>query len=229
MVGRGQLSALRKGLFVVGLVGATLLVGVDEVCAEELDASTSTAAFAGPEPSAPRTVERRLFTKQGRFHLRAGGAYWAREDFWISPGLTAELGYAPLEWLAVDLSSTVFFSELDAAARDLRVEQGLLPDAQQPILRLVIGPRWSFAYGKILIEGTETVLHLDASLVLRMGAMFTDRAVNFGGDVGLAFQVSLDEGWFAWGEIAGWIGFEERQSSSLAAGPLGSLGLGVQL
>lgn len=181
------------------------------------------------EPKARRTVENRAFRKAGRLHLRLGGTYLAREDFWRSPGLTGEVGYQLLEVLGVDLSSTVYFSTLEAAARDLRVEQGLLPDAQQPILRLALGPRWAFAYGKILLEGTPVVLHLDASLLLRLGAMVTDRGVNFGGDLGLAVQVGFEERWLVWAEVAAWVGFEDRQSSSVAGGPMASLGVGVQL
>lgn len=192
-------------------------------------ADTSTGAEGGLEPAARQTVQARLFTKAGRLHLRLGGSYLAREDFWISPGLTAELGFHFIEQLGLDLSSTLYFSTLDAAARDLRASQGLLPDAQQPILRVALGPRWSFAYGKLLIEDAGLVVHLDASLLLRLGTMVTDRGVNFGGDVALAVQAQLGERWLVWAELSGWVGYEERESSSVSAGPAGALGVGVQL
>lgn len=192
-------------------------------------AQTSSTATGAPEPKARATIESRSFQKEGRWHLRAGGSYLALEDFWISPGVSAELGYYPWESLGVDTSATLYFSTLTEGARELRGTQGLLPDAGQPLARLVVGPRWSFAYGKFLLEGTSSVLHFDMSLLLRLGVLVTDQNANFGGDIALAIQVGFEQRWLLWAEIGGWVGSDSGRRSGLSVGPAGTLGVGVQL
>ncbi|MEL6184586.1 MAG: hypothetical protein AAFU79_08185 [Myxococcota bacterium] len=193
----------------------------------ELAVTSSVAA--GDKDSMPRaTVEARTFSKAGRFLFRAGAVYWAREDFWISPGFTLEGGYHFDERWGVDLSSSLYLSTLDAAARELRERDGVLPDAQQPILRVAAGPRYAFGYGKLLLEDLAIVLHFDLSLALRAGVLLTDQALNPGGELGLALQVSSGS-FLVWVELGGWLGYEERSGGALAGGPYGAGGVGLRL
>lgn len=191
------------------------------------ETSSSTSGRLEPEPTA--TVERRRFSKGGRVLLKVGAAYLAREDFWISPGVAAEGSYHFDETWGLDLSVTAYASTLDAAARQLRVEQGLLPDAQQPILRAVVGPRWAFAYGKVLLEALGTVVHFDAALSARLGVMVTNETVNPGGEINLAVQAWVEPAFLIWGEGGAWVGYEDRNTSVLSGGPRGVLGFGVRL
>ena len=190
--------------------------------------ATSTTAAGEVDPYPQAMVEVRAFEKTGRYLLRVGVVYWAREDFWISPGLTLEGGYHFDERWAVDLSSSLYLSTLDAAARELREREGVLPDAQQPILRLAVGPRYAFGYGKLLLEDLAVVLHFDVSLAVRAGALMTDQALNPGGELALAVQVSCGR-FLAWFEFGGWLGYEERSAGALVGGPYGAGGVGVRL
>ena len=193
-------------------------------------ARTATAAAPRPDPGPDATIQRRLFVKRSRLHLRAGATYLAREDFWLSPGVTVDATYHPSEALGVELSSSVYFSVLEAGAASLRRQTGLLPDAEQPILRIAAGPRWSFAYGKIQLEAVEgPILHFDLGASLRLGGLLTDRRFNPGGDLALSAQLGLGRRWLAWIEISGWVSYEDRASGILHFGPAGSLGAGVRL
>lgn len=189
-------------------------------------AATSTLAAAAPESAVRARVENRLFQKSERVFVRLGLTYLAREDYWLSPGLTLEGGYAFSEQWALDASASVWASTLEASAKQLREQYGLLPDAQQPIARIVVGPRFSWAYGKMLIEELGWVLHFDLSVMLRVGGMITDQTFNPGGDLGLALQVGLDRNLIVFAEVAGWLGYEERTSGALSGGPHATVGLG---
>lgn len=192
-------------------------------------AQTSTQAEGTLEPPPQQRVQRRRFRRGGHVFVRVGAAYLAREDFWISPGVAAEGSYHFDESWALDLSVSAYLSTLDAAARQLRVQQGLLPDTQQPILRAVIGPRWAFAYGKVLIEALGDVVHFDAALAVRLGVLGTNEAVNPGGELALAVQVWVEPMFVVWAEGGAWLGYEERSTEDFAGGPRAALGVGLRL
>ncbi len=188
---------------------------------------TSSAPFSEAPPI--HRVENRLFSKEGRFHARLGFSYFSRGDFYRNPGLAGEVSWYPLEQVGIDLAATGFFSSLGGAATTLRRTTGLLPDAQQPVLRLVTGPRFSFAYGKVLLESLDLVAHFDFSTALHLGVLLTDQKINPGGELSLAFQLGLGPRLLAWLE-AGWFGsYEKRTMTSFSGGVFGTLGLGVRL
>lgn len=189
---------------------------------------TSTAVSEHGEPAPRYAVEARAFSKASRAFVRVGGIYLAREDFWISPGLTLEGGYHFDERWGIDVSSSLYFSTLDAAARQLREQQGFLPEAQQPILRLMAGPRYAFGYGKLLVEDLGVVLHFDLSLALRAGVLVTNRSTNPGGELALAVQVGLGT-FLVWLELGAGLGYEDRSTGALVGGPHGAGGFGLRL
>jgi hypothetical protein len=194
-------------------------------------ALTGTSSVAEPPvPELGHLVEHRAFEKAGRFSARAGVSWLSRNDLRSNPGLSLDLGWYASESLSVEfLSATAFFSELDSTAEALRRSTGLLPDSQKPLARLTTGGRFSFAYGKLLIEDADAVVHLDASGAAHLGVLVTDVAPNASADLDLAFQVGLGARLLFWIE-GGWlISYERRTTTSFSSGFLASAGFGVLL
>lgn len=192
---------------------------------------TGTSSIAvPPEPSPTHRVDRRTFLKDSRFVLRSGFSYLSRGDYYSNPGVGLDLAYYPAESLGVDIiSANVFFSSLGPTARALRESTGLLPDSQRPYARIATGGRLAFAYGKVLIEELDVVLHLDLSAAAHAGVLITDQTANFGGDFGLAFQAHAHKNLLVWIEGLYVMSYERRTASSFASGPMITLGFGYLL
>jgi hypothetical protein len=188
---------------------------------------TSTAPISGDEPGG--RIELRVFQKEGHVIVRAGFNYLARADFYTNPGVSLDVAWYPWEFLDFELSGTGYFSQLTGTAAALRKTTGLVPDSQKPLARAMGGARFAFAYGKLLIEALDTVVHADAGVSLHLGVLITDEAVNFGGDVSLGVQVVALERLLFWVE-GGWLAsYEKRSSSRFASGLSTSIGIGVLL
>ena len=189
---------------------------------------TSTAPVA--EPAVAYRVERRFFEKTERFVVKSGFSYLSRGDFYENPGISLDFSWYPLEFVAIDfVSATMFFSQLGSTATSLRETFGILPDSQKPLARITAGGRFAFAYGKVLIEEVGAVVHLDASIGLHLGALVTEDAVNFGGDIGLAFQAAVFSRFLVWLDVSWFGSHEARTSSSFSSGPIGTIGVGLVL
>lgn len=214
---------------VVGLRGAALvavLAAVPGLAAAQT--TTSTAAEERPDGTPLARVEARRFPHDGRVFVRAGFAWWSRDDLRTNPGITAEATWYLGESFGVDLLSvTTYFSQLAASAEALRRETGLLPDSQKPLVRIMTGARWGFAYGKILLEDAGVVLHLDASVRAHLGVVVTDSAPNPGGDLGLTLQLRIHDRALVWMDGAWLATYESRVGTSFASGL--QLGTGVGL
>src|SRR5688572_9851452 len=188
---------------------------------------TSTAPVGGEDPSG--RIELRVFQKEGHVIVRAGFTYLARADFYTNPGVSLDVAWYPWEFLDFELSGSAYFAQLTNTAEALRKTTGLLPDSQKPLARAMGGARFAFAYGKLLIEALDTVVHADAGLSLHLGVFITDEAVNFGGDLLLGVQVVAFERLLIWVE-GGWLGsYERRSTSSFASGLSTSIGIGLLL
>ena len=183
-----------------------------------------------PSSVVHRRVERRMFRKDGHVVARTAFSYLARGDFYNNPGVSLAVAWYVDESLALDLlSSTVFFASLDGAAESIRRSQGFLPDSQKPIVRATTGVRYAFAYGKLLLESLDWVVHLDAGVSGHAGLFITDQAPNPGGDVMLDTQVLIHSRFLAIAEV-GWVfSFEDRTESKFASGILLSVGFGLVL
>lgn len=189
---------------------------------------TGTSTSPLPEVGVTHRLERRRFEKRGRFITRAGLSYLSRGDFYSNPGVSAEVAWYPEENIGLDLvSTTIYFSTLNSTAEALRKSTGLLPDSQKPVARITTGARLAFAYGKLLIEALDTVIHFDASLDAHLGVLITSETANAGGDLGLSFQVVTWDRLLVWMSVSYFASYEKRTSSNLAGGPQGSLGAGV--
>lgn len=218
---------MRPLLFILLLSPAAALAQEEDPPVAWEVTGTSTAPIAGDDPTA--RLELRLFQKQGRFIVRTGFTYLARADFYTNPGVTLDVAWYPWEFLDFELSGSFFFSQLTGTAEALRKTTGLLPDAQRPIGTAMGGARYAFAYGKLLIESLDTVVHADAGLSLHLGVLITDEAVNFGGDLSLGFQVVAFDRLLVWLE-AGWLAsYERRSTSRFASGLEASIGVGLLL
>jgi hypothetical protein len=188
---------------------------------------TSTLPVGGEDPTG--RVELRVFQKEGHVIVRTGFTYLARADFYTNPGVSVDVAWYPWEFLDFELTGSYFFSELTSTAEALRKTTGLLPDSQRPRATAMGGARFAFAYGKLLIEWLETVVHADAGISLHAGVLITDDAVNFAGDVSLGVQVVAFERLLVFLE-AGWLaGYEERSTTSFASGLETSIGIGLLL
>ncbi len=188
---------------------------------------TSTTPLGGD--GATGRLELRVFQKEGHVIVRTGFTYLARADFYTNPGVSLDVAWYPWEFLDFELSGSAFFSRLTGTAEALRKTTGLLPDSQKPIARAMGGARFAFAYGKLLIEQLETVVHADLGLSLHLGVLITDQAVNFGGDVSLGVQVVAFERLLVWLE-GGWLGsYENRSTTRFASGLETSIGIGLLL
>jgi hypothetical protein len=188
---------------------------------------TSTVPIDGEEPST--RLELRVFQKEDHVIVRAGFSYLARADFYTNPGVSLDVAWYPWEFLDFELSGTYYFSQLTGTAEALRKTTGLLPDSQKPIARAMGGARFAFAYGKLLIEWLETVIHADAGISLHLGVLITDDAVNFGGDLMLGVQVVAFERLLIFIE-GGWLAsYEKRSTSSFASGLATTIGIGLLL
>jgi hypothetical protein len=191
----------------------------------EITGTSSITAIVEPAPQ--HRLEYRRFQKNGRLLARAGFSYLSRGDYYTNPGITVEASYYPAEMVALDVvSATVFFSQLGATADALRRQTGLLPDAQRPRFRLMSGARFAFAYGKLLIEELDAVIHLDANITAHVGGLFTDQTLNAAGDLGLAFQALVADRMVLAVEATYFISYEQRSASSVASGPMGTIALG---
>jgi hypothetical protein len=190
---------------------------------------TGTSSLAEPPSSeVAHRVEHRVLEKDGKVAIRAGFSWLARNDMRDNPGLSVDVAWHPAEALALELfSGTVFFSSLSDTADALRRSTGLLPDSQKPLARLTTGARWSFAYGKLLVEAADQVLHFDASFAAHAGALVTDVSPNVAGDLDLALQVGLGPALLIWAEGGWFASFEQRTRSSFSSGFLATIGLGL--
>ncbi|MCB9646056.1 MAG: hypothetical protein H6730_05570 [Deltaproteobacteria bacterium] len=192
-------------------------------------ALTGTASQPLSDPAPDHRVEHRRFVKQGRGVVRAGFSYLSRGDLYTNPGVALEGTWYPFEWLGVDLAGTVFFSRLGSTAANLRTQTGLLPDAQRLRGRAAVGGRFAFAYGKLLVEALDTVVHMDANLHLHLGVMITERTANFAGDAGLSVQVMAYERALVWADASWVMGYEDRKEGDFMGGLMGTLGVGWRL
>jgi hypothetical protein len=191
--------------------------------------TTGTSSVADvPDAGTGYRVERRAFQKKQHLVFRSGFSYLARGDFYANPGIGVDVAYYPEEALGIDIfSGTFFFSSLTSAAAEVRRDTGLLPDSQKPIARITTGARLAFAYGKLFMEAFDTVIHLDASFALHVGALVTDQAPNLGGDLGLALQIAAYSRFIVWTEGAYFLSYERRTTSSFASGLLVTIGVGL--
>lgn len=204
------------------------LVAGPALAQEPAPVATSSAAAPRPDGTPLARVEARRFPHDGRVFVRAGFAWWSRDDLRTNPGVTAEATWYVSETVGLDLlSATAYFSQLADSAAALRRETGLLPDSQKPLVRAMVGARWGFAYGKILLESWGAVLHLDASARAHLGLVITDTAPNPGGDLGLTVQLRVHDRALVWIDGSWLATYESRAGTSFASGL--QLGTGVGL
>jgi hypothetical protein len=141
--------------------------------------------------------------------------------------VSLDVTFHPFETLGLDLiSATGFFSKLGSTAAALRTTTGLLPDSQRPYARVASGARYAFAYGKLLVESIDLVVHMDASLSAHLGVFVTDRAANPGGDLGLTLQALVGARTLIFLDARFWVGYEDRETTALAGGPMATVGAG---
>ncbi|HSS37520.1 MAG TPA: hypothetical protein VLT58_02010 [Polyangia bacterium] len=180
-----------------------------------------------PRPQPVARVQARFAEKAHRLLLFGGAEYLARGDFYISPGLRLGGDYYFLESLAVELQLSHYWSSLNGAAEQVAATLGALPDSRPPTWLGLLGARYSLGYGKILVGGVNSVIHLEPQAFAHVGIHDYGGDVQPSGDVGLGLLVFLTPRVFARIDAALTLDRESRSDTNIAAwGFLPALTLG---
>jgi hypothetical protein len=139
-----------------------------------------------PRPLVQDRLQNRYTTKAHRLQVYGGASYFARNDFYVSPGLEVGAGYALWEWLGFELQLSRFWSILSGGASEVRQMYGVVPDSEAPRWLLRAGGRLSAGYGKVLV-GRDRVIHLEPQLFVHAGPHFAEGSVGFVSDAGISF------------------------------------------
>ncbi|MCG8416683.1 MAG: hypothetical protein MJE77_01915 [Proteobacteria bacterium] len=132
----------------------------------------ATAASADQPP----TFQRRYAAKTGTFHANLIAATHLRNDFYNSYGIGVSAGYYPVERWGVELQFIGLRTRLNDAARNIKEQTGLTPDARPQQLMATAGARMSLGYGKVLLPG-DFLVHFDPQVVVQSGIAVADRRI----------------------------------------------------
>ncbi len=122
------------------------------------------------------TVQHRFATKAGQPAFYLLGMTHARNDLYTTFGVALDTSYYFNESIGIELRLAVLRTRLSDAAKNLREQTGLTPDAWPQNYLTTAGLRYSFGYGKILMFD-KFVVHFDPQLVFHAGTTFADGRV----------------------------------------------------
>lgn len=178
-----------------------------------------------PRPQPAARVQARFAQKVHRVLLFAGGEYLSRGDFYNSPGVRLGATYYFLESLAGEVQLSRYWSSLNDSARQVLQMEGLLPDSRPPTWLGLMGARYSFGYGKILVGGG--VIHLEPQVFAHVGMHDYGGDVQPTGDAGLGLLVFLTTRLFTRVDVAVTLDRESRSNQAIAVwGALPALTVG---
>jgi hypothetical protein len=137
----------------------------------------------------PTMVEERALQKARTVTLSAQLTWLDRFDLRASPGAGLVLTHYFNEWFGIDyLSGFAFYTFDTPTAVAIRQQTGLEIDHGRPYGLATAGARVAFAYGKMLFEGTRTVIHFAPEASVHVGGLITDRGLRFAFDAGLGVR-----------------------------------------
>jgi hypothetical protein len=139
------------------------------------------------------TVEERVYDAQRTVQLSAGAVWLSRFDLQASPGVSLTLSHYLSRSFALDYLSGAAFVTFDLPqAAAIKNATGYVSDREAPRALVGIGGRYAFAYGKMLLENTETVVRFVPEIALHIGAMITTQpAVHPAFDASLGLKILL--------------------------------------
>jgi len=144
--------------------------------------------FALMLPSA--TVEQREMENARSVHISVGGVWLSRFDLQSSPGVNLAVTHYLNRSLAIDyVNASYFFTYEQPQAIAIREATGYQSNREWPRLLVGIGGRYAFAYGKMLIEASSTVLHFVPEISAHVGGMITHTALRPAFDLGLGLRI----------------------------------------
>lgn len=126
-----------------------------------------------------------------------GFEYFARGDFFTSPGARAGVAYYPIEALGLEALGSHYWSSLDGDGQRIRDMLGALPDSHAPGWLMLAGARYSIGYGKVLVSGLGAAIHFEPQVFVHGGVHDHSGDVGPSADVGLGFLVFLTPRVFA--------------------------------
>ena len=166
-------------------------------------------------------MQSRYAQKAGRALLYGGVEYLARGDFFISPGVRLGLAYYLLEPLALEVQVSHYWSTLNGEAQRIREMLGAIPDSHAPGWLMLAGARYSIGYGKLLVGGMGTAIHLEPQAFVHLGGHVHDGDKGFSSDAGLGLLVYLTPDLFTRIDVA--LVFEREQRSGTPVSVWGAL------
>ncbi len=183
-----------------------------------------------PRPEAAVRVQQRFVLKAKQVQIFGGFEYLSRGDFYNSPGLRIGATYYVLESLGLEALLAYDWSSLDATAKQVKTNTGLLPDSHPPGWRAMVGARYSIGYGKLMVGGLGGVFHFEPQAFLHGGIHDNGGEIGPSTDAGLSFLVFLTPRFFARVDAAVTLDFESRSGTTIGVwGALPALSAGGTL
>jgi hypothetical protein len=137
------------------------------------------------------TVQDRVFTKSDTWSVVGGATILNRSDFYTSPGVAIAVTRYLDEVTALELQASWFFTYEHQAARDIYAATGFVQDHGEPRALAGAGARYAFAYGKMLMEASDTVVHFAPELAAHVGILATRQRLAPAIDVGVGVRVRI--------------------------------------
>jgi outer membrane beta-barrel protein len=173
-----------------------------------------------PRPQPAARVQARFAEKADRVLVFAGAEYLDRGDFYNCPGARVGATYYLRESLGLEVQLSHYWSSLNATAQQVAQMLGALPDSRPPTWLGLLGARYSFGYGKILV-GRAAVIHFEPQLFVHGGLHDYGGDVQPSGDAGLGLLVFLTPRVFTRFDLAVTLDRESRSDQNVAV--LGAL------
>jgi len=188
-------------------------------------AASASIQEPAPRPQPAARVQSRYVQKVHHTLVFAGGEYLARGDFYNSPGLRLGAAYQALESVAVEVQLSHYWSSLNDEAQRIVQTLGAVPDSRPPTWLGLVGVRWSFGYGKMLVAGG--IIHFEPQLFVHAGMHDYGGDVQPTGDAGLGLLVFLTPRLFTRLDLGATLDLESRSGQSVGVwGALPALTVG---
>ncbi len=183
-----------------------------------------------PRPEAAVRVQPRFALKAKQLQVYGGFEYLSRGDFYNSPGARVGATYYLLEPLGLEVQLAHDWSSLDATAKQIEADDGLLPDSHPPGWRALVGARYSIGYGKLMVGGLGGVIHFEPQAFAHGGIHDNGGEIGPSTDAGLGFLVFLLPKLFVRVDAAVTLDFESRSGTTIGVwGALPALSAGGTL
>lgn len=180
-----------------------------------------------PAAAAQVRVEQRLLVKEQHLFVSGGFTWFARGDYYNSPGAVLTAAWYPKEDDALELRAAAFAAFLNETANTVFQGTGFVPDAHKPSALLMLGWRHSLTCGKVALGSS--VVHFDLQSGVHGGLLKTDRSLEPALSLSMGLLARISSRFYGQFELALVGSREARSSTVLAAGVLPMLTVGFSL